>query len=190
MYSGSLIARSVGEFIARTLLLVKKAIEKSIGVKEDNMKLRVIRFSSEKDSTNGLLFDVTDGIKFLCYTLEDEYRPMEEKIITETRIPEGTYRITLRTVGGIHNKYKKRFSDIHKGTLWVRDVPNFEYILIHCGNTDEHTSGCLLVGDTQVNNQIEKDGYIGKSTQAYTRIYPAIAKALEDGKEVTIEYIN
>ena len=72
------------------------------------MKLRVIRFSSEKDSTNGLLFDVTDGVRFLCYTLEDEYRPMEEKIITETRIPEGIYRITLRTVGGIHNKYKKR----------------------------------------------------------------------------------
>tara|TARA_R110002072_G_scaffold111039_2_gene239091 strand:- start:941 stop:1519 length:579 start_codon:yes stop_codon:yes gene_type:complete len=187
---GKIIIRSVREFIVRMLLRDKTVIKKSIEVKEDNMKLRVVRFSSEEDSTSGLLFDVTDGVKFLCYTLEDEYRSMEEKVITETRILEGTYRITLRKVGGIHNKYKKRFSDIHKGTLWVRDVPNFEYILIHCGNTDEHTSGCLLVGDTQVNNQIEKDGYIGKSTQAYTRIYPPIAKALEDGKEVTIEYIN
>ena len=158
-------------------------IKKSIEVKEDNMKLKVLRFSSEEDSTNGLLFDVTDGEKFLCYTLEDEYRAMEEKVVTETRIPEGI-------VGSIHEKYKNRFSEIHKGTLWVRDVPNFGCILIHCGNTDEHTAGCLLVGDTQVNNQIEKDGYIGKSTQAYTRIYLHIAKALEDGKEVTIEYIN
>jgi hypothetical protein len=190
LYSGRIITRSVKEFIVKMLLRVKGVIKKSIEVKEDSMKLRVIRFSSEEDSTSGLLFDVTDGVKFLCYTLEDEYRPMEEKVITETRILEGTYRITLRTVGGIHNKYKDRFSDIHKGTLWVRDVPNFEYILIHCGNTDEHTAGCLLVGDTQVNNQIEKDGYIGKSTQAYRRIYPPIAKALEDGKEVTIEYIN
>ena len=143
------------------------------------MELKVVRFSSEEDSTNGVLFDVTDGIDFLCYTLEDEYRAME-----------GIYKITLRTVGGIHKKYKNRFPEIHKGTLWVRDVPNFGCILIHCGNTDEHTAGCLLVGDTQVNNQIEKDGYIGKSTQAYTRIYLHIAKALEDGKEVTIEYIN
>jgi hypothetical protein len=185
---GKIIIRSVREFIVRMLLGDKTDIKKSIEVKEDNMKLRVVRFSSEEDSTNGLLFDVTDGVKFLCYTLEDEHR--EEKIMSETRIPNGTYQITLRKVGGFHSRYTNRFPDIHKGMLWVRDVENFEYILIHCGNNDDHTAGCLLVGDTQVNNQIKKDGYIGKSTQAYTRIYPPIAKALEDGKEVTIEYIN
>ncbi len=38
------------------------------------MKLEVIRFSSEKDSTSGLLFDVTGNRKFLCYTLEDQYQ--------------------------------------------------------------------------------------------------------------------
>lgn len=42
------------------------------------MKLQVLRFNSQSDSTNGLLFDVTNGIKFLCYTLEDERR--EEKL--------------------------------------------------------------------------------------------------------------
>ena len=38
------------------------------------MKLEVLRFSSGKDSTSGLLFDVTDKREFLAYTLEDEYR--------------------------------------------------------------------------------------------------------------------
>ena len=38
------------------------------------MKLEVLRVSSQKDSTNGLLFDVTTNRKFLCYTLEDEHR--------------------------------------------------------------------------------------------------------------------
>ena len=67
------------------------------------MNLEVVRFSSESDSTNGLLFDITGGKrKFLAYTLEDEYR--EEKVMHETRIPEGTYEITLRTVGGFHAK--------------------------------------------------------------------------------------
>ena len=152
------------------------------------MKLEVLRISSEKDSTSGLLFDVTDKRKFLCYTLEDEYR--DEKIKGETRIPAGTYEITLRTVGGFHEKYAYRFDKIHSGTLHITNVPGFEYILIHCGNTDEHTAGCLLVGDSQKNNQINKDGYIGSSTKAYERIYPPIAKALEDGDCVEITYID
>ena len=74
--------------------------------------------------------------------------------------------------------------------LWVRDVPNFEYILIHCGNTDEHTAGCLLVGVSQENNQIKTDGFIGKSSQAYERVYPPIAEAIEKGEEVLITYVD
>ena len=152
------------------------------------MKLEVLRISSGEDSTSGLLFDVTNERKFLCYTLEDEYR--EEKVMAETRIPAGTYEVVFRTVGGFHDKYVKRFPKIHVGALHVTNVPGFKYILIHCGNTDEHTGGCLLVGDSQTNNQIKKDGFIGSSTQAYERIYPPIAKALEDGDCVEITYID
>ena len=152
------------------------------------MKLEVLRISSQKDSTNGILFDITDGKKFLCYTLEDEYR--DEKVMSETRIPSGTYKITLRTVGGFHSRYEAKYGDFHKGMLWVRDVPGFEYILIHTGNTDEHTAGCLLVGNSQNENITKKDGFIGSSVTAYKRIYPPIAKALENGEEVTITYVD
>ena len=151
------------------------------------MKLQVLRFSSESDSTNGLLFDVTEGVKFLAYTLEDEKR--DEKVMSETRIPAGTYEVKLRTEGGHHNKYSSRYGSMHKGMLWLQDVPNFKWILIHCGNTDEHTAGCLLVGDSQENNQIKENGFIGSSSNAYKRIYPSIAEAVENEK-VTIEYID
>ena len=153
------------------------------------MKLEVLRFSSQKDSTNGILFNVTEGREFLCYTLEDEYR--NEKIKGETRIPAGTYKITLRTVGGFHGRYEKKYGEMHKGMLWVRDVPNFEYILIHTGNTDEHTAGCLLVGDTQQQNITKsKSGFIGASVDAYKRIYPSIASAIERGDDVEISYVD
>ena len=152
------------------------------------MKLEVLRFSSGKDSTSGLLFDVSNGREFLAYTLEDEYR--DSKKYGETRIPAGTYKIQFRTVGGFHAKYSTRFYGIHKGMLHVTNVPGFDFILIHCGNTDEHTAGCLLVGDTQNNNVVEEDGFIGRSTAAYKRIYSPIARALEQGKEVTITYID
>ena len=160
------------------------------------MDLEVIRFSSGTDSTNGILLETIqqgneiDGYfkqkKFLAYTLEDEQR--DEKVFGETRIPEGTYKLGLRKVGGYHARYSKKFDDFHIGMLHVLDVPGFEYILIHCGNTDEHTAGCLLVGDSQENNQITEDGFIGKSTQAYKRIYPRIAEAIDCGEEVTITY--
>ena len=152
------------------------------------MKLEVLRFSSDSDSTLGALFDITDKRKFLCFTLEDEFR--EVKISEETRIPAGTYNITLRTEGGFNQRYNDKFgTDFNKGILWVRDVPGFEYILIHIGNTDDDTAGCLLVGDSQTQN-ITKNGFIGSSTDAYTRIYPPIADVLADGGEVTITYID
>jgi len=153
------------------------------------MDLEVLRFSSQKDSTNGLLFDVTGGKrKFLCYTLEDEHR--DDKVKGETRVPAGTYKITLRTTGGFHARYEKKYGSMHKGMLWVREVPNFEYILIHTGNTDEHTAGCLLVGNSQQANFGSSDGFIGSSGDAYKRIYPPIAAALEEGEEVSITYTD
>jgi len=153
------------------------------------MKLKVLRFSSQEDSTSGLLFIDGDlGLEFSCYTLEDERRSL--KVRGETRVPAGTYQIKLRKEGGFHERYKKKYGAWHRGMLHVQDVPEFEYILIHTGNTDEHTAGCLLVGDSQENNIIIKDGFIGKSNNAYKRIYPKIARAIEKGNNVTIEYID
>lgn len=152
------------------------------------MKVEVLRYSSAKDSTLGALFDITNGDrKFLCYTLEDEHR--DKKIMHETRIPAGTYKVTLRTWGGFHSRYQKRFPDIHAGMLWVRDVPEFEYILIHCGNDDDDTSGCLLVGETQTANNLGSDGFVGGSTRAYRAIYPKLAEAAEKNN-LTITYTD
>jgi hypothetical protein len=86
------------------------------------MKLEVLRFSSQKDSTNGILFDVTDGRKFLCYTLEDEHRDVKE--YGETRVPAGTYNITLRKVGGFHGRYLNKYGEMHKG---VYSYPHWQY---------------------------------------------------------------
>ena len=153
------------------------------------MELEVLRFSSQTDCTHGILFEVTDiGKRFLCYTLEDEHRAL--KVKGETRIPAGTYNIKLRKEGGFNQRYTKKYSNIHRGMLHVVDVPGFEYILIHTGNTDEHTAGCLIVGDSQENNLILRDGFVGKSVNAYKRIYPSIAKAIEQEEEVTITYID
>jgi len=156
-------------------------------------ELKLIRFSSGKESTLGLLFRTGADAKgvtheFLCYTLEDEYR--ETKKMHETRIPAGKYRITLRKEGGFHAKTLAKYgAGFHKGMLWLRDVPGFEYILIHTGNDDTHSSGCILVGNSSEQN-ITKRGFIGASGDAYARIYPPIAAALEAGQDVSISIVD
>lgn len=162
----------------------------SINVKEkSSMELELLRISSKEDSTNGILFNVTEDREFLCYTLEDQYR--ETKVWGDTRIPAGTYRITLRTVGGFHKRYTSKYGKMHKGMLWLRDVPGFEYILIHTGNDVEDTAGCLLLGDSQkYNGKSNKNGFVGSSVTAYKRVYPEIAKVLDEGGSVNITIKN
>jgi hypothetical protein len=72
--------------------------------------------------------------------------------------------------------------------LELQDVPNFQYILIHTGNTDEHTAGCLLVGETQQDLDKGKDGFVGGSGDAYKKLYPKVRDALLAGEKVTIKY--
>ena len=152
-------------------------------------EFEVLRFSSQKDSTSGILFKRNkNGTKqFLCYTLEDEKR--DTKVMHETRIPAGKYKLELRTVGGFHSRYVKKYGAFHKGMIWVKEVPGFEYILWHTGNTDEHTSGCLIVGQQQHSNLIKPDGFVGSSVSAYKHIYPVVVEAIENGG-ATVEYID
>jgi hypothetical protein len=103
----------------------------------------------------------------------------------ETRIPAGRYKLGLRREGGFHTRYAKLFSGIHRGMLHLLNVPNFEYILIHCGNTDKDSAGCILLGDNAVQN-VTLPGMIGASQIAYRRVYPDIAAALERGQDVHI----
>tara|TARA_R110002012_G_scaffold50123_5_gene129787 strand:- start:1004 stop:1591 length:588 start_codon:yes stop_codon:yes gene_type:complete len=150
------------------------------------MKLDVIRTQFGKDATNGLLF--IDNV-FECYTLEDEVRDV--KVHSETAIPLGTYKIKFRNIGGFDTKYTARYgSTFHKGMLELQDVPNFKYILIHTGNTDQHTAGCLLLGETQQDLDKGKDGFVGGSGDAYKKMYPKVRDALLNQEEVTINYKN
>lgn len=128
--------------------------------------------SSSGEETIGMLY--IDGI-FQCLILEDQKRDV--KVKGDTRIPAGRYKILLRKEGRIHQNYAEKFGKWHRGTLHLQDVPNFQYILIHIGNTEKDTEGCLLT-NTGYN---EKDGhFVGYgSTAAYQKIYPVIADAIE-----------
>jgi hypothetical protein len=76
-----------------------------------------------------------DG-KHFAYTVEDAVRDV--KIPGETAIPKGTYNLRIT--------YSNRFK---RNMIQVMNVPNFEGIRIHGGNTAKDTEGCIIIGQTQ-----------------------------------------
>lgn len=153
------------------------------------MELKLERYSDNANSTLGLLF--IDG-KFECYTLEDEYRPIEKKVYSETRIPAGQYSITLATVGTLCERYKNSqypaIKESYRGILLLKNVPSFTGICIHAGNTEKDTAGCILVGDS-VNNNQTTPGFLGDSVSAYVRMYKKVVRAMGD-QSVKISVID
>ena len=132
--------------------------------------IRVDRDVSDDDVTISRI--LVNG-ELVCHGLEDEYR--ENKLPGETRIPGGTYQVGLRKAGGFHSRYSRKFS-FHRGMLHVLDVPNFKYILIHVGNYDRDTDGCLLVGQADY-----KAMAVWHSKLAYTQLYRHVVDAAEAG---------
>lgn len=139
------------------------------------------RKTSSADHMHGDIFDPDN--KRVCHTLEDEER--EVKIPGETAIPSGKYEIRLRPLGEsrLDATYQKRF-DFYEGQLWLQDVPNFTYVYVHCGNTDDHTDGCPLVGLLRFASSI------GKSRDAYRILYPMMLKHLKAGNRVFLDIRN
>lgn len=146
------------------------------------MKTKIIRVAQGKESTLSHLY--IDGI-FQCFLLEDKIR--EVKIMKRTAIPEGKFRLRLNTWGGMNKTYFPKYGPLHKGMIEIADLPTYDAVYIHIGNTIEQTAGCPLVGLSY----IKKDGdfQVLQSVDAYKQIYRRLLAAAT-GKENKIEIIN
>lgn len=139
------------------------------------MKLTLKRIALRPTYTIGKLY--IDDVYF-CDTLEDTVRDTnksgkfdngEQKIKGKTAIPYGTYEIKWT--------YSPRFK---KYTPQLMNVPSFEGIRVHAGNTSADTEGCLILGE---NKQV---GKVLNSRATINKFYPIIKEACSNGK-VTIE---
>jgi len=140
------------------------------------------RIVSDNDATASILF--IDGV-LECFVIEDEYR--EHKVPKETRIPAGDYRIKVRTWGGFNARYTRKFPDFHQGMLELVNVPNFKDILIHIGNYESNTDGCLLVN---AGVRVDPGNITGQSsTDAYRRFYKKVIDAAIND-DLTIEIFD
>ena len=131
------------------------------------MELRLVRTECSGNSTIGELS--IDG-QFECYTLEDIERP--KKIKGETAIPVGRYEVVINQ--------SQRFGRLLPLLL---NVPEFEGVRIHPGNTAADTEGCILVGVTKA------EAFIGQSKVAFEQLFGKLKVALETEK-VFIEIVS
>ena len=152
------------------------------------MKLLLKRVALRTTYTIGHLY--ADG-ELLCDTLEDCVRDLnrngtfdcgEVKIPGRTAIPYGTYRVTLGVQSPrFRSRAAYRFCNGYLPRLL--DVPHFEGILIHIGNTADDTEGCILVGENRT------VGRLHNSTATFRRVYEVLRAAADRGETITIEIV-
>lgn len=135
--------------------------------------------SRTKNGTHACLGDLSIDGAYSCHTLEDVVRDLKAngsgKVPHETAIPAGRYRVTVE----MSPKFGKLFPRLH-------NVQWFDGILIHPGNTDEDTWGCILTGDDLQGETIKR----GTARPAFSRVFDAIQDAIKSGEEVWIDVKN
>lgn len=152
------------------------------------MNIKVRRIAKRPTYTIGKLY--IDG-KYFCDTIEDKDRGLTQetpidkiekiKVPSQTAIPTGTYEITMNVISPRFSKRSFYRQRCNGGRLpRLLNVPCFDGILIHIGNTAKDSSGCLLVGkNTQV-------GKVLNSTNTFLKLYSLLDTASRKGDKITI----
>ncbi|ELD3905219.1 hypothetical protein QJH17_001347 [Campylobacter jejuni] len=131
------------------------------------------------------VLDDEEKILFECFSLEEDKEGLESG--KDLRIPEGNYNLRRHTPSRFENTLRSitKKDDDTMINVYNDDVPSSRAILIHWGNTDKDTQGCILLGLTKDNNNES----VGQSRQACKEFYDLMhGKNLEDIKlEITNE---
>lgn len=151
------------------------------------MKLRLRRIALRDTYTIGKLEVLHLGQwLWIADTCEDKVRPYGEKVMSKTAIPYGEYEITMNVKSPKYSNFNKYpWAEEYNGHLpRLLNVPYFEGILIHVGNTAEHSAGCILVGENKVK------GKVINSTSTFKRIMRNwFLPAKERNEKIIIEII-
>lgn len=141
------------------------------------MQITLKRIARRETYTIGKLY--IDGVYF-CDTCEDKDRGLNNKMSVDyikklkvwgkTAIPTGTYEIDINTVSPKYSS-KQQYS-FCKGKLpRLKNVPGFDGILIHIGNSANDSAGCILVGENKV------VGMVVNSTKTFQNLYAKLLTA-------------
>lgn len=152
------------------------------------MKITLKRIFTNNTYTIGHLY--VDGT-WVCDVIEDADRGLKDsmtldeiksrKIKDRTAIPQGNYKVTMNVISPRFSK-KAYYKDFCGGRLpRLVGVKGFDGVLIHIGNTDKDSSGCLLVGYNKVK------GKVVDSKLAFEKLYKMLDSANRNGEKIEIK---
>lgn len=156
------------------------------------MVIQLIRKWKRDTYTIGKL--VVDGVPF-CETCEDKDRGLNatdglqviraKKVYGETAIPLGTYQVRMDVVSPKYAAKDWYWRHCNGGRMpRLMDVPGWEGVLIHPGNSALDSLGCILVGRNKVK------GGLTQSRETFSALYSMMRAAYEKGERITIEIVN
>lgn len=133
------------------------------------MKIELNRLFIKPTYTIGKLYVAG---QYFCDTLEDKVRNLsrEKKVPGQTAIPSGEYEVIVN----VSPRFKRKLPRL-------LNVPGFEGILIHRGNSPEDTAGCILVGENK------QPGRVINSTGYELKLTNMLERAMEKNDKITIE---
>lgn len=153
------------------------------------MELRLERNHKLNDYTIGDLY--IDDI-FYCNTLEDTDRGLTSsmteqeinkiKIKGKTAIPTGKYKITLDIISPRFSN-SSLYKSIDGKLPRLLNVPGFDGILIHIGNTPKDTDGCILVGYNKIKGQVLN------SKDTFNDLYTKLLESKSKGELISITIV-
>ncbi|EEO9405302.1 hypothetical protein HWT60_001461 [Campylobacter coli] len=150
------------------------------------MKIKIIRRYTGKTCVIGKfkVFNDDDKLLFECFSLEEDKEGLESG--KDLRIPEGIYDLKRHSPSRFENTLRSitKKDDDTMINVFNDEVPASRAILIHWGNTDKDTQGCILLGLTKDNNNES----IGQSRQACKEFYDLMYK--QDLSKIKLEIVN
>lgn len=151
------------------------------------MELVLNRILKTNDYTIG---ELSVNGKYLCDTIEDVVRPLpescpntpkgiackcKEKVYGKTAVPAGTYKVKL----GYSNRFRRILPQ-------VLDVPHFLGILIHTGNSNKDTEGCIIVGTWDG----KTENWVSNSRKNFNKLFDMLKRADKNVEDITITINN
>ncbi|EAH9477318.1 hypothetical protein EYI48_08110 [Campylobacter coli] len=151
------------------------------------MKIKIIRRYIGKTCVIGkfkVFDDDDDKLLLECFSLEEDKEGLESG--KDLRIPEGNYNLKRHSPSRFENTLRSitKKDDDTMINVYNDEVSASRAILIHWGNTDKDTQGCILLGLTKDNNNES----IGQSRQACKEFYDLMYK--QDLSKIQLEIVN